>query len=77
MEKVILAVETLKSDDTRISRMVLRSMMDSAVLVFFFTELDEVCQILGVSIDDLMSETDVRSRLKDIVSELQSTELVN
>ena len=51
-------------------------MMDSAVLVFF-TKLDEACQILGVSIDDLMSETDVRNRLKDIVSELQSTELVN
>ena len=34
------------------------------------------CQILGVSIDDLMSETDVRGRLKDIVSELQSKELV-
>ena len=75
MEKVILAVDTLKSDDTRIARMVLRSMMDKDV-PGFCTELDEACQILGVSIDDLMSETDVRGRLKDIVSELQSKELV-
>lgn len=57
-----MATEMLKSDRTLVAKMMI-SMMDKDV-PGFCTDQDEACQILGVSIDDLMSETDVQRQVE-------------
>jgi hypothetical protein len=75
MEKVILAVETLNRDETRISKMLLTKMMEKSV-PGFCTELVEACDLLDVSMDQLIKESDVREKLKKKVIEIQSRELL-
>ena len=75
MEKVVLGVETLKLDDNRISKQILKLMLEKKI-PGFCTELIEACTILGVSLDDLMNVRDVRNVLKKKVIEIQSSELL-
>ena len=63
IEKIILAVETLKLGENRISRRILEAMLVK-VVPGFCSELVEACSIVGTSIEKLMSENDVRQVLK-------------
>ena len=76
MEKVILAVQTLKADENRISRRILEVMLKKKV-PGFCSEVIEACNIIGVSIDELLAtKKDVRQVLKRKITEIQSGELL-
>ena len=51
MEKIILAVETLKLDDNRISKRLLKALYEKSV-PGFCSELNEACDVFQVSIDE-------------------------
>ena len=75
MEKIILAVQTLNSDDTRISKQLLILLMSKNV-PGFCSELSEACEILEVSINKLLVVNNIREVLKKKVIEIQSRELL-
>ena len=75
LEKVVLGVETLKLEEDRISKQILKLMLEKKV-PGFCTELLEACEILGVSIDYLINVEDVRELLKKKVIEVQSSQLM-
>ena len=75
MEKIILAVETLKLDENRISRRILEAMIVKNI-PGFCSELAEACSLVGVSIEKLLSANDVRQVLKKRIIEIQSGELL-
>ncbi len=75
MEKVILAVLTLKSDETRISRQLLSALMSKNV-PGFCSEVIEACGILEVSLDELAAVDDIRKFLKKKVVKIQARELL-
>ena len=76
MEKVIIAVETCKRDDTRIARRLLVPMMEKNV-PGFCTELKEACEILGVEFAELLDKNEIRPYLKEKVIEIQKKQLLN
>ena len=73
MEKVILAANTLNLDDERIAKRLLRSLLQKNV-PGFCTEVAEACEILGVSLDELV-QLDVRKTMKEKLIKLQAKEL--
>ena len=75
MEKIILAVTTLKLDESRLSRRIFEAMFKKQI-PGFCTEVTEACSILGVSVEVLVAEKDVRQVLKKKVIEIQSGELL-
>ena len=75
MEKVILAVETLKLNENRLSKRILEVMLEKRV-PGFCTEVIEACGIFGVSLNSLVCVNDVRELMKKRVIEIQSGELL-
>ena len=74
-EKLILAAQTLNRSDDRIATKLLKALLPKRVNGFC-SEVFEVCEIFGVSLGDLVDESDVRSKLKEKVVELQRIELL-
>lgn len=74
IEKVILAANTLKLPDERIAKKLFSTLFDMQV-VGFCTEVTEACQILDVSLEDLVIANDVRKSMKDKAVTLQEQEL--
>ena len=74
IEKIILAVETLNKDDNRVAKKLLLSLMEKKV-DGFCTEVMDVCRLFELSFDDLLSENDVRKKLKLCVTKIQEQEL--
>ena len=66
VEKVVLAVETLKYGEDRISKRILSAMLQKQI-PGFCTEVLEACDILGVSIDNL---TRIKSRVAEPISSI-------
>ena len=75
LEKIVLAVETLKLDGNRLSKKILEAMLEKKV-PGFCTEVIEACEIFHVSLDVLKGENDVRGVLKKKAVELQSIQLL-
>ena len=75
MEKVILAVSTLKCNEKRISKQLLEAMLVKQV-PGFCTEFLEACTILEVTLESLLKVEDVRKELKKKVVQLQAAELL-
>ena len=75
MEKIILAVYTLKLCESRISRRILLAMLAKNV-PGYCTELKEACDIFQVSLVDLQKVNNVREVLKRKVISMQAAELV-
>ena len=75
MEKIILAVETLKLDENRLSRRIFEAMFRKQI-PGFCSEVVEACSIVGVSIEMLVAVKDVRQVLKKKIMEIQSGELL-
>ena len=75
MEKIVLAVHTLKLSEQRISRRILVAMMKKNV-PGFCTELNEACEIFQVSLAELQKENNVREVLKRKVISMQAAELL-
>ena len=74
VEKIILAVETLNNDDERVAKKLLQSLMEKQV-DGFSTELIDVCEVLNVSFNKMLEETDVRKKLKSRIIKVQEQEL--
>ena len=75
LEKIVLAVETLKLDENRLSKKILEAMLEKKV-PGFCTEVIEACDVFQVSLDALKCENDVRVVLKKKAVELQSVQLL-
>ena len=75
MEKVILAVETLRLDENRLSRRIFEAMFNKQI-PGFCSEVVEACSILDVSIERLVTVKDVRQVLKERIIHIQSGELL-
>ena len=75
MEKIILAVETFKLDDNRISKKILKALYEKSV-PGFCTELRDACTVYGVSIEKLTEVKNVRKLLKKKAVEIQARELL-
>ena len=75
LEKIVLAVETLKLDDNRLSKKILEAMLVKKV-PGFCTEVIEACDIFHVSLDALKCRNNVREVLKKKAVELQSVQLL-
>ena len=74
MEKIVLAILVLQLDESRIARRLLQPMMEKGVKGFC-SEVDEACRILGVSLDEIKGESDVRSLMKKKIIGLQKDQL--
>ena len=74
MEKVVLAVETWNNEDDRVAKQLFQSLMEKNV-DGFCTEVTDVCRILNVSLEKLLTEKDVRKKLKLVVLKIQEQEL--
>jgi hypothetical protein len=75
MEKIILASKNLQYDDKRISKQLLKVMINKNV-PGFCSELKEACNIFGVSIDELSEKRNIRIFLNKKLVLMQSGELV-
>ena len=75
VEKIILAVETLRKSEGRIARKLLVSMLKKNV-PGFCTELVDACALFQVSLVELQNEKNVREFLKKKVIEMQAAELL-
>ena len=75
MEKIILAVETLKLDDNRISKRLLKALYEKSV-PGFCSELNDACDVFQVSIDELIEKCDIRKVLKKKAITIQAGELL-
>ena len=75
MEKILLAVHTLKLSENRISRKILISLMVKNV-PGFCTEVKEACDIFQVSLSDLQKENNAREVLKKKLISMQAAELI-
>ena len=75
-EKIILAVQTLKLDENRISKQLFEKMFEKNVSGFC-SEVRETCEIFGVSFCDLLDESDLRKRMKEKVLEIQGKQLLS
>ena len=75
MEKVILAVKTLKLSKSRLSRRIFEAMLEKKI-PGFCTEVIEACGIFEVSLQSLICVSDVRDVLKKKVVRIQSGELL-
>ena len=72
IERILLASKILRMDDARISKRLLKAMMDKKV-PGFCTNLEESLKLIGVGcILDLNEENDPRKFLKKLASEIQS-----
>ena len=69
MEKVILAVETLRLDENRLSRRIFEAMFKKQI-PGFCSEVVEACSILDVSIERLVTVKDVRQVLKERIIDI-------
>ena len=76
LEKIVLAVETLKLEDNRLSKRILEAMLKKNV-PGFCTEVAKACEIFQVSLDTLKNENNVREVLKKKATEIQSFQLLN
>ena len=74
MEKVVLAVQVLNLDEERIARKLLELLMEKEVKGFC-TEVRDACSVLGVSLEEIQHEQDVRSFMKIKVIEVQKQQL--
>ena len=75
MEKIIHAVQTLNSDDNRISKRLFSRMYEKKV-PGFCTEVDEACKVLNVSFEDCLVRKDIRSFMKKKVLEIQTKQIL-
>ena len=75
MEKVILAADTLRLNENRLSKRILEAMLEKKV-PGFCTEVLEACNVFGVSVQSLVSINDIREFLKKKAIEIQSGELL-
>ena len=73
-EKVILAAETLNRSEDRIATKLLKAMIKKGV-PGFCSEVLDVCEIFGVSLDDFEGSCDVRKKVKEKIIEIQRVEL--
>ena len=74
MEKVVLAIEIMKGEEERVSRQLLKVLMDNNV-DGFSTEVAGVCSMLNVSFVEMLEEKDVRKTLKTKIVKIQSQEM--
>ena len=74
MEKLILAVETCKRSSERVAKKLLEPLMEKDV-PGFCTEVKEVCGILGVDFNEVLSKNDPRGYMKQKVVEIQGKQL--
>ena len=74
MEKIILAVNVLGMDDDRVVKKLLSEMLPKNVKGFC-TELNEACELLSVSLEDYIGDSEVRMKLKNKLVEFQKVEL--
>ena len=75
MEKVILGAETLRRDDDRISKRLLKPLLEKNV-PGFCTELKEACSIFEVKLSELVELNDVRKYMKEKVVVMQGKQLL-
>ena len=75
MEKVILGAETLSRDDGRISRRLLKPLLEKNV-PGFCTQLKEACSIFDVNLSELIEMKDVRKYMKEKVVVMQGKQLL-
>ena len=75
MEKVILAVQTLKLGDERVSKQLFERMFEKDVSGFC-SEVKETCKILNVTFSGLLSKNDIRKYMKDKIIEIQGKQLL-
>ena len=76
MEKVILAVQTLKLGDERVSKQLFERMFEKDVSGFC-SEVKETCKILNVTFSGLLSKDDIRKYMKDKIIEIQGKQLLS
>lgn len=76
LEKIVLAAETLKLEDNRLSKKILEAMLKKKV-PGFCTEVIEACEIFKVSLDTLINTNNVRDVLKKKAVEIQSVQLLS
>ena len=74
LEKVVLAVQVLNLDEERIARKLFESLLGKEVKGFC-TEVKDACAVLGVCLDDIKGEHDIRSYMKMKVIEVQKQQL--
>ena len=74
-EKVILAVETYKREDNRISKQLFKRMFEKDV-PGFCTEVKEACSIFNILFQEIVNNDDVRESMKKKVIEVQGRELL-
>ena len=75
LEKILLAVETFKLDDNRISKRLLTALYERSV-PGFCSELNDACTVFDLSIEKLLEVNDVRKVLKKKVVTIQARELL-
>ena len=75
MEKVILAVQTLNLADDRIAKRLLEPLLDKDVKGFC-SEVKEVCAVLGVCLEEIRGESDIRNFMKRRIIEIQKEQLL-
>ena len=76
LEKIVLAVETLKLKDNRLSKKIFEAMLCKKV-PGFCTEVIKACEVFQVSLDTLKNENNVREVLKKKAIEIQSIQVLN
>ena len=74
MEKVVLAVDVLSRDGERVAKKLLNEMLSKNV-PGFCTELSDACNILKISLEELVGDSDIRKKLKEKVVGIQGIEL--
>ena len=75
MEKIILAVVTLNRNENRLSRKLLKSMLDMNV-PGYCTELKDACTRLNIELDQILNVTNIREYMKKIVAKVQAQVLL-
>ena len=74
MEKVVLAIQVLNLDEGRIARKLFELLLGKEVKGFC-SEVRDACSVLGVSLEDIRDECDIRSYMKIKVIEAQKQQL--
>ena len=75
MEKIILAIETMKRNDNRITKQLLKSCMEMK-MPGFCNEVFEICENFKIDLDELMKQSNVRNALKKIMTKIQHDNLL-
>ena len=75
MEKVVLAVQVLNLDEDRIAKKLLERFLEKEVKGFC-SELRDACSVLGVQLEDIRGEHDIRGVMKKRIIEIQKQQLL-